>query len=100
MSLYQRLFAEIGKAWDLGYEDEPTVLRIVNGIKEELQRQDDSIQEKERRDVLDELCDVTMQFLQQHHTSTVSVQTNMECFSISKRVPSKPSLSLSLWVMV
>lgn len=95
MSLYQRLFAEIGRAWDLGYEDEPAVLGIVNEVKGELQRAEDGNQDKDRRDVLDELCDVTVQLLQQHHSSAIPAQSSIESFSISKRVPSKQSSLLS-----
>lgn len=95
MSLYQRLFAEIGRAWDLGYEDEPAVLGIVSEVKGELQRVEENNQDKDRRDVLDELCDVTVQLLQQHRGSVLPTQSSIESFSISKRVPSKQSSLLS-----
>lgn len=94
MSLYQRLFAEIGRAWDLD-ADEPAVLGIVSEVKGELQRVEENNQDKDRRDVLDELCDVTVQLLQQHRGSVLPAQSSIESFSISKRVPSKQSSRFS-----
>ena len=89
MSQFQRLFSEIGRAWDLGADDPDSVLYIVNEVRRSLQKSDCVLQDKEKSDIVEELCDVTIQMLQQRQSSSFGAQMSAESLSISKRIPAK-----------
>ena len=94
MSHFQRLFSDIGRAWDLGADDPDSVLYIVNEVRNSLQKSDCVLQDKERSDIVEELCDVTIQLLQQRQSSSFSAQVSAESLSISKRIPAKQGASI------
>ena len=94
MSHFQRLFSDIGRAWDLGADDPDSVLYIVNEVRNSLQKSDCVLQDKERSDIVEELCDVTIQLLQQRQSSSFSAQMSAESLSISKRIPAKQGASI------
>ena len=95
---FQELFSDIGKAWDLEVKNQPASQQAICNIKHKFSISSGLTARKEKKEVIEELIDVSLQLMQpREETNGLSDCEELECKitnSISKKRLLKRSNSL------
>lgn len=94
---FQEVFSDIGKAWDTEVRNGPAAQQAIRDIKHKLSISNGLITSKERKEIIEELIDVSSQLMQpKEEIPGSSDYEDTECkvtTSISKRKRLKRSTS-------